>query len=198
MSQKPEHIHPIHDKILSRSEKQELLGQKATCLWFTGLSGSGKSTLAAAVEKELYQRKILTQILDGDNLRSGLNNNLGFSSEDRVENIRRIAELNKLFLDCGIVVMNCFVSPTIEIRAMAKEIIGVDFKEIFVNAPLEVCEERDVKGLYKKARAGGIKNFTGIDAPFEAPISPDLEIKTDEMDLEASVNKVIEFVEGLI
>jgi adenylylsulfate kinase len=198
MNDKSDHIHPIHDKILSREEKESLLDQRATCLWFTGLSGSGKSTLAASVEKELYRSGILTQILDGDNVRSGLNNNLGFSEEDRRENIRRIAELNKLFLDCGVVVMNCFVSPTKEIRKMAKEIIGPDFREIYVNAPLELCEDRDVKGLYKKARAGIIKDFTGIDAPFEVPNEPDLEIRTGEQSLEESTQKVIEFLKKII
>ncbi len=195
---KGENIHPIHDKILDRSAKEKLLGQKGLCLWFTGLSGSGKSTVAAALERELHKKGVLTMILDGDNVRSGINNNLGFSEEDRKENIRRIAELNKLFLSCGMVVINCFVSPTKEIRSQAAQIIGEDFNEVYVNAPLEICEQRDVKGLYKKARAGEIKNFTGLDAPFEAPESPRLEIRTHEMSLEASVQTALHFLEDKI
>lgn len=192
-----ENIHPIHDKILSRDQKESLLNQKSVCLWFTGLSGSGKSTLATELEKRLYSKGVLTQVLDGDNIRDGLNSNLGFSVEDRTENIRRIAELNKLFVNCGIVTLNCFVSPSEAIRKQAKEIVGEkDFIEIYVNAPLEVCEERDVKGLYAKARSGQIKNFTGIDAPFEAPVNPDLEILTGQQSLAESTEAVLKYLES--
>jgi adenylylsulfate kinase len=165
----------------------------------TGVSGSGKTNNAIGVEKELQKRGFLTQILDGDYIRTGINKNLGFSEEDRTENIRRIAEVSKLFVNCGIVAINCFVSPTIDIRDNAKEIIGEeDFLEVYVNAPYSVCEERDVKGLYKKARNGEIKNFTGLDAPFEAPENPFLEIKTSEMTAEQSVEKVVEAIFPLL
>ena len=182
-----DNIHPIFDKLLGRSDKQEFLSQRSKVLWFTGLSGSGKSTIAEALEKLLFSKGYFVQVLDGDNTRSGINNNLGFSIDDRKENIRRIAEISKLFLDSGIICINSFVSPTIAIRNMAKEIIGADnFLEIYVNTPLEICEQRDVKGLYKKARAGLIKDFTGIDSPFEEPENAFLEIKTDNMSVEES------------
>jgi adenylylsulfate kinase len=184
-------IHPIFDRILSRDEKENLLKQKGMVIWMTGLSGSGKSTIAIGLEKKLFEKGILTQVLDGDNVRTGINNNLGFSEDDRTENIRRIAEVSKLFLNCGIVCINCFVSPTIEIRANAKKIIGNDFVEVFINTPIEECEKRDVKGLYKKARAGEIKDFTGIDAPFEAPAHPDIEIKTVGKTIDESVNELL-------
>ena len=144
------HIYPIFDRMLQRSDRENLLKQKGLMLWFTGLSGSGKSTLAIALERELYQNGILCRILDGDNIRSGINNNLGFSEADRIENIRRIAEVSKLFVDCGIVTIAAFISPTNEIRQMAADIIGKDdFMEIYVSTPLEVCEKRDVKGQEK-------------------------------------------------
>lgn len=181
------HIHPTFDQLLQRSDKEELLKQKATCLWLTGLSGSGKTTIAKGLEKKLHNEGYMTQLLDGDNVRTGLCNNLSFSIEDRQENIRRIAELNKLFLDAGVITISCFVSPTIEIREMAKSIIGLDFQEVFINTPLEVCESRDVKGLYAKARKGEIKNFTGIDSPFEAPLNPNIELKTENQSIESSV-----------
>jgi adenylylsulfate kinase len=172
-----------------------LLQQRSKVIWLTGLSGSGKTTLARNIEMDLNKRGFLTQILDGDNVRTGINNNLGFSEEDRVENIRRIAEVTKLFIDCGIICINSFISPTKEIRQLAKNIIGEDnFIEIYVNTPLEVCEARDIKGLYKKAREGKIKNFTGIDAPFEAPENPAVEIKTEEMSLEDSVKKCMDVI----
>ncbi len=190
-----EHIHPIFDRLLQRTDKEELLQQRSKVIWLTGLSGSGKSTIAQHIEKILHQKGYLTMLLDGDNIRTGINNNLTFSDADRVENIRRIAEVSKLFLHCGIITLNSFVSPTNEIRKMAKEIIGEDdFLEIYVNAPLEVCEARDVKGLYKKARAGQIPDFTGITSPFEAPAHPALEIRTDQMEIEASVNMLLEFI----
>lgn len=192
MTTKATNIHPVFDRILGRDEKQKFLKQSSKVIWMTGLSGSGKTTIAIGVEKELQKRGILTQILDGDNIRTGINKNLGFSEEDRSENIRRIAEVSKLFLNCGIVTINCFVSPTIDIREIAKEIIGEeDFLEVYVNASYKVCEERDVKGLYKKARNGEIKNFTGLDAPFEAPKNPFLEIKTSEISVEESVEKLV-------
>jgi adenylylsulfate kinase len=181
------HIHPTFDQLLQRSDKEELLKQKATCLWLTGLSGSGKTTIAKGLEKKLHAEGFMTQLLDGDNVRTGLCKNLSFSIEDRQENIRRIAELNKLFLDAGVITISCFVSPTIEIREMAKSIIGSDFQEVFINTPLEVCESRDVKGLYAKARKGEIKNFTGIDSPFEAPLNPNIELKTAYQSIEATV-----------
>ena len=183
------HIYPIFDRMLQRNDREKLLGQKGIILWFTGLSGSGKSTLAIALERELYNSGILCRILDGDNIRTGINNNLGFTEADRVENIRRIAEVAKLFVDCGVVTIAAFISPTEQIRQMAADIIGKDdFFEIYVNTPLEVCEERDVKGLYKKARQGEIKNFTGISAPFEAPLNPTITIDTSACSLEESVN----------
>ncbi len=184
-------IHPIFDRILSREEKEKLLNQKGMVIWMTGLSGSGKSTIAIGLEKKLFEKGILTQVLDGDNVRTGINNNLGFSEQDRTENIRRIAEVSKLFLNCGIVCINCFVSPTVEIRANAKKIIGNDFVEVFINTPIEECEKRDVKGLYKKARAGEIKDFTGINAPFEMPTHPDIEIKTVGKTIDESVNELL-------
>ena len=183
------HIYPIFDRMLQRNDREKLLGLKGIMLWFTGLSGSGKSTLAIALERELYNSGILCRILDGDNIRTGINNNLGFTEADRVENIRRIAEVAKLFVDCGVVTIAAFISPTEQIRQMAADIIGKDdFFEIYVNTPLEVCEERDVKGLYKKARQGEIKNFTGISAPFEAPLNPAITIDTSACSLEESVN----------
>lgn len=180
------------DKILQRADKEQLLKQKGIAIWFTGLSGSGKTTIAIALEKELKAKGLLTQILDGDNIRTGINNNLGFSDGDRIENIRRIAEVTKLFVNCGVVTICCFVSPTEEIRNNAKSIIGAsDFTEVFVNTPLEVCEKRDVKGLYAKARKGEIKDFTGINAPFEAPLNPEI-ILTDALSIEESVKKILD------
>lgn len=188
-------IHPVFDRILGRESKEEFLGQRAKVIWLTGLSGSGKSTIGIGLEKALNDLRIFTQVLDGDNVRSGINNNLGFSEEDRKENIRRIAEVSKLFLNCGVVAINCFVSPTIEIRQQAKDIIGEeDFLEVFIDTPLEVCEQRDVKGLYKKARAGEIKDFTGIQSPFEAPVHPDHIIKTANQSIEESVEELLQFV----
>lgn len=183
------HIYPIFEKTLQRQDREELLKQKGIMIWFTGLSGSGKSTLAIALERELYKQGYLCRILDGDNIRSGINNNLGFSEADRTENIRRIAEVSKLFVDCGIVTIAAFISPTNAIRKMAADIIGSeDFLEIYVSTPIEECEKRDVKGLYKKARKGEIKDFTGISSPFEAPEHPFIEIDTSVCPLEESVN----------
>lgn len=194
---KDEHIYPIFDRMLSRQDKEELLGQRGVMLWLTGLSGSGKSTIAIALERELHKRGLLCRILDGDNIRSGINNNLGFSEEDRVENIRRIAEIGKLFVDTGIITIAAFISPNNDLRRMAARIIGEeDFLEIFVSTPLGECERRDVKGLYAKARCGEIKNFTGISAPFEAPEHPALSLDTSKMSLEASVQALLELLLG--
>jgi adenylylsulfate kinase len=190
-----EDIHPVFHQLLHREDKEKLLHQHAVVVWMTGLSGAGKTTLARRLEVELSRRGFLTQVLDGDNIRTGISNNLGFSEADRKENIRRIAEVSKLFLDCGIICLNSFISPTAAIRQMAKEIIGPeDFIEVYVNAPLEVCEQRDVKGLYKKARAGKIKRFTGIDAPYEPPENPDIEIRTDRLTVEDSAKKCLDFI----
>lgn len=189
------HIYPIFDKMLSRSDKEELLKQHGVMVWFTGLSGSGKSTIAIALERELHKRGVLCRILDGDNIRSGINNNLGFSEADRVENIRRIAEVSKLFVDTGIVTIAAFISPNNDIREMAARIIGSnDFLEVYVSTPLEECERRDVKGLYAKARKGEIKNFTGISAPFEAPVHPALTLDTSVLSLEESVDQLLSLV----
>ena len=190
-----EHIYPIFDKMLARADKEKLLGQRGLMIWFTGLSGSGKSTIAIALEREFHRRGILCRILDGDNIRSGINNNLGFTEADRVENIRRIAEVAKLFIDTGIVTLAAFISPNNDIREMAARIIGKDdFLEVYVSTPLEECERRDVKGLYAKARRGEIKNFTGITAPFEAPVHPALTLDTSVLSLEESVNRLLELV----
>ena len=193
--QKSNHIYPIFDKMLSRDDKEDLLHQKGVMVWFTGLSGSGKSTIAIALERELHKRGLLCRILDGDNIRSGINNNLGFSEQDRIENIRRIAEVGKLFVDTGIITLAAFISPNNELREMAASIIGKkDFLEIYVSTPIEECERRDVKGLYAKAKKGEIKDFTGVSAPFEAPKHPALSLDTSILTLEESVNKLLEII----
>ena len=190
-----ENIYPIFEKMLQRKDREALLKQKGIMIWFTGLSGSGKNTLAIALERELYKQGILCRILDGDNIRSGINNNLGFSEADRTENIRRIAEVSKLFVDCGIVTIAAFISPTHAIRRMASEIIGEDdFLEVYVSTPIEECERRDVKGLYAKARRGEIKEFTGISSPFEAPEHPFISIDTSRQSLADSVKVLLEAV----
>ncbi len=189
-----ENIHPIFDSILQTSQKEELLKQKAAVLWMVGLSGSGKSTLARGLEKALHAEGFLTALLDGDNLRSGLNSNLGFSQDDRRENIRRAAEASALLASNGVVTICSLISPTDEIRSMAREIIGEPYTEIFVECPLEVCEQRDVKGLYAKARRGEIKDFTGIDSPFESPQTPDLKINTAETELDEALDQLKQFV----
>lgn len=190
-----DNIHPVFEKMLSREERQKKLNQKSCVLWFTGLSGSGKSTIAVNLERLLFQSGFFAQVLDGDNIRFGLNKNLGFSTEDREENIRRISEVAKLYCDSGIITICSFVSPTAEIRNQAKSIIGEnDFYEIFVDTPLEVCENRDVKGLYKKARKGEIQNFTGIDAPYEKPKNPDLTIETDSQSILESTEIVFNYI----
>lgn len=191
----PQNIHTIFDRLVQREDRERLLEQKAKVFWLTGLSGSGKSTLAAGLQRALHAQGKLVYVLDGDNVRSGINNNLGFSEADRTENIRRIAEAAKLFLDAGIITICSFVSPTNELRALAKNIIGEnDFLEIYINAPLATCEERDVKGLYAKARKGEIKDFTGVNAPFEAPTAPALELKTDAQNEDDSVHTLLTFV----
>ena len=180
-----EHIFPDFDNIVSRQEKEQRLNQKSKVIWFTGLSGSGKTTLAAALERNLFRQGFLAQILDGDNIRSGINNNLGFSPEDRMENIRRIAEISKLLINSGLICICSFVSPTEETRRIVRDIVGKeDFLEIFVSTPIEVCESRDVKGLYQKARAGLIKDFTGVSAPFEIPQNAILSIDTSDKNVE--------------
>lgn len=190
-----DNIYPIFDRMLSRHDKEQLLGQKGVMLWFTGLSGSGKSTVAIALERELQKRGLLCRILDGDNIRTGINANLGFSADDRRENIRRVAEVAKLFVDTGIITIAAFVSPTEDLRNLAQHIIGKDdFKEIFISTPIEECERRDVKGLYARARRGEVKNFTGISAPFEAPQHPALSLDTSKLSLEESVAQLLQLL----
>jgi len=188
-------IYPIFDRMLARADKESLLRQHSVMIWFTGLSGSGKSTIAIALERELHKRGLLCRILDGDNIRAGINNNLGFSEADRVENIRRIAEVSKLFIQTGIITIAAFISPSNEIREMAASIIGKeDFLEIYVNTPIEECERRDVKGLYAKARRGEIKDFTGVSAPFEVPLHPALSLDTSVLTVEESVNRLLDLI----
>jgi adenylylsulfate kinase len=180
---------------VSRKAKEEKLNQHAKVIWMTGLSGSGKTTIALLLERELFNRGFLVQLLDGDLVRSGINNNLKFSVDDRTENIRRIAEISRLFIHCGVITINCFISPTNAIRAMARNIIGPhDFIEVYMNSSLAVCEARDTKGLYAKARSGELKEFTGIDSPFEIPEKPDLELKTDELTVEETLAKALDFI----
>ena len=189
------HIYPIFDRMLTRKDKEDLLKQHSVMIWFTGLSGSGKSTLAIALERESQHRGLLCRILDGDNIRSGINNNLGFSEEDRVENIRRIAEIGKLFVDTGIITIAAFISPNNDIREMAANIIGKEnFMEVFVSTPIEAGEKRDVKALKAMARRGEIRNYTGVSAPFEVPLHPALSLDTSILSVEESVNKLLELV----
>ncbi|MCW5900152.1 MAG: adenylyl-sulfate kinase [Flavobacteriales bacterium] len=195
MAPRPAHIHPVFDRLLARRDKEALLGQRGLCLWMTGLSGSGKSTIAAELERRLHAEGIHTMVLDGDNVRTGINNNLGFSEADRTENIRRIAEVARLFVGNGTVTICCFVSPTIAIREQAKAIIGIDdFVEVFVDTPLEECERRDVKGLYAKARAGEVKDFTGISAPFEPPPAADIVIHTVGRPMEENAQDLLNVI----
>jgi adenylylsulfate kinase len=195
MATRPAHIHPVFDRLLQRADKEALLGQHGLCIWMTGLSGSGKSTIAADLEHRLYAEGIHTMVLDGDNVRTGINSNLGFSEADRTENIRRIAEVAKLCVQNGAVVICCFVSPTIAIRELARTIIGAnDFIEVFIDAPLEECERRDVKGLYAKARSGEVKDFTGISAPFEAPTAPSIRITTQDRNAEQCTTELLNYI----
>ncbi len=190
-----EHIYPVFDSILKKEDKEKLLNQSAKVIWFTGLSGSGKTTLAKWLERNLHERGFLVQILDGDNIRTGINNNLGFSETDREENIRRISEVTKLFLNAGIITLNSFITPTEAIREVVKNIIGEEnIIDIFVNPPLEECEKRDTKGLYEKARKGEIKNFTGISSPFEAPANPKLILDTQALSIETCIEQLLEVI----
>jgi len=185
-------LHPVFDQIMTREDKENLLRQRSKVIWFTGLSGAGKTTLAKELEKRMHQNGYLTQVLDGDNIRMGINNNLGFTEVDRMENIRRIAEVSKLLIHSGVITINSFISPTHDIRHLAMDIIGrEDFIEIYVSTPIEVCEQRDIKGLYKKAREGKIKNFTGIDSPFEPPENPDVEIDTTNLSVSECLDEII-------
>jgi len=191
----PEKLYIIeHAFKINRAERERANGHKAICLWFTGLSGAGKSTIANLVEQQLFERGVKTFILDGDNVRSGLNKGLTFSIHDRDENLRRIGEVSKLMCDAGLVVLATFISPLIRERQMLRELLGASFYEIFVDAPVEVCEQRDAKGLYKKARAGQISNFTGINSPFEPPISPEIHLVTTILSPDEAVNKILEQV----
>ena len=191
-------IYPVFNQILSKEEKEERLKQNAKCIWLTGLSGSGKTTIAIELERKLFDMGYFVQILDGDNIRSGISNNLDFSNSDRFENIRRISEVSKLFVNSGIITINCFVSPTDEIRSEARKIIGKDnFVGIFVNTDIEICEERDTKGLYKKARKGEIKNFTGISSKFERPDSTFFEIDATK-NITETLNDLLKIVLPLI
>lgn len=189
-----ENIHPTIFKI-TQADRIKSLGQRPLLAWFTGLSGSGKSTLANGVESALHLRGVHTYLLDGDNIRTGLSQDLSFTDGDRVENIRRIAEVSKLMMDAGLVVLSAFISPFREEREMIRNLVGAEnFLEIFVDCPIQVCEERDVKGLYQKARKGLIKNFTGIDSPYQAPLNPFVTIKTAEESLVDSISKITELL----
>lgn len=194
-----DNIHPIFERTVQRSARETRNGHRAGVVWLTGLSGSGKSTIATAVERQLFDDGQFVVLLDGDNVRTGLCGDLGFSLDDRRENIRRIAETAKLFANVGALVLCSFVSPTREIRALARNIIGEqDFHEVFVNTPLAVCEARDVKGLYAKARAGEIKGFTGIDSPYESPEEPFLNLQTENLTVEESAAEVIRAIRSNI
>ncbi len=182
-----QNLYSTKDSLLSREDKEKLLNQKGICIWLTGLSGSGKTTIANYVSRQLHDNGVYTQVLDGDNIRLGINKNLSFSDQDRQENIRRIAEVTKLFVEAGVVTFCCFVSPTQKMRALAKNVIGEnDFFEVFVSTNLETCEIRDVKGLYKRARKGEIKDFTGVSSSFECPVNPDLVLDTENK----SINEI--------
>lgn len=190
---------PEHNFYIQRKQREQILQQKSKVIWMTGLSGAGKTSVAKLLEVKLSEQGFLCYILDGDIIRSGISNNLTFTEADRVENIRRIAEVSKLFIDCGIITINCFISPTEAIREMARDIIGEEnFIEVFIHAPFDVCEQRDVKGLYSKARKGEIKNFTGIDSPFDPPLNPAITINTDQQTIEESVQKLMDYVKPII
>ena len=184
-----------HNYKITKSQREDLHGHKSFLVWFTGLSGSGKSTLANLIEVELHKKGLSTYILDGDNIRRGINKNLSFTSKDRSENIRRVGEISNLMIDAGVITLAAFISPYIKDRQNVMQIVGHEnFIEIYVNTSIKECERRDVKGLYKKARKGEIKNMTGISAPYEAPVNPDLEIVTDGQSIEQSVNQLLEFL----
>lgn len=191
---KPLNLYTQYTKV-SNLDREKLLNQKGLLIWFTGLSGSGKSTLAVALEKVLFDKGFKTYLLDGDNIRQGLNKDLTFDENGRVENIRRIGEVSRLMLDAGMLVLSAFISPFRSDRELVKKTVGINsFLEVFVDCPIEICEQRDVKGLYQKARAGAIKNFTGIDSPYEMPQNPDLILKTAEMSLNDSLALLVEKV----
>lgn len=191
-------LYPIQTKV-STEQRQQLLKQKAILIWFTGLSGSGKSTLAVQLEAQLYAKGFATYLLDGDNVRTGLNKDLSFGDEGRIENIRRIGEVSKLMLDAGLIVLSAFISPFKTDRDQVKQIVGAEnYVEVFVDTPLEICEQRDVKGLYKKARAGEVKNFTGIDSPYEQPEQPDVVIPTHHMSVDESLDLLLKLIEPKI
>lgn len=195
MEKKATNIHSIFDRLVSREEKEGLIKQKGVCFWLTGLSGSGKSTIAQGVERKLFEDGRMVQVLDGDNIRTGICNNLGFDPDDRVENIRRIAEVTKLFVNAGMITLNSFISPTLAIREKAQTIIGeADFHEIYISTDLAECERRDVKGLYKKARNGEIPNFTGIHQAYEAPENPAFVVDTVGNSIENSVDSLYNFI----
>ena len=195
MNDSNNNIFPVFDNILSKENKEKQLNQKAKVIWMTGLSGSGKTTIAIEVEKRLYEIGYLVQILDGDNIRVGISSNLSFSNKDRLENIRRISEVSKLFINCGIITINCFVSPSNIIRKQAKDIIGIEnFIGVFINSNLETCEKRDTKGLYKKARKGEIDNFTGISSEFEIPDKSYININTSNLSIDKSVDQLMEAI----
>lgn len=184
-----------HEHTVSREQKQELKGHQACVLWYTGLSGSGKSTIANAVEAKLFEMGKHTYTLDGDNIRHGLNGDLTFSDKDRVENIRRIGEVSKLFVDAGLIVSTAFISPFLSDRQQARDLLSEgEFIEVFIDTPIDVCEQRDPKGLYQKARAGEIKNFTGIDSAYEAPIAAEIHVKTAEQKIEQSVQQILDYL----
>jgi len=186
-----------HNATVTREKRNQLNNHKSIIIWFTGLSGSGKSTLAHSVEEELYKLNCRTFVLDGDNVRHGLSSNLTFRNNDRKENIRRIGEVAKLMMEAGVIAITAFISPFREDRSNVRQLLSKgDFIEIYCKASLEVCESRDVKGLYKRARAGEVKNYTGIDSPYEAPDNPELVIDTDSESLEESVTKVIDFLKS--
>lgn len=183
-----------HDAAVTSDERQRKLGNKPCVLWYTGLSGSGKSTIANAVDRMLHDKGYSTYLLDGDNVRHGLNKDLGFTDADRVENIRRITEVSRLFNDAGLIVSTAFISPFISDRESARDLVGKDFIEIFVDTPLSECEKRDPKGLYKKARAGEIPNFTGIDSPYEAPLNAELHVETAGKEIEEVAAQVVTYL----
>lgn len=198
MESSRDNIFPVFNQIISKREKENRLKQNAKCIWLTGLSGSGKTTLAIRLEKELFNRGYLVQILDGDNIRSGISSNLNFSNEDRLENIRRISEVSKLFINCGVITINCFISPTNKMRVEAKKIIGHEnFIGVYINTDLNTCEKRDTKGLYKKARKGEIKNFTGISSKFEKPDNTYIEIDASK-EINESLNDLIKNIIPII
>lgn len=185
-----------HQHHVSKKDRSNLKGQRSCVLWFTGLSGSGKSTIANAVESKLLALDKHTYLLDGDNIRMGLNKGLSFSETDRIENIRRIGEVSKLFVDAGVIVLTAFISPFVKDREQVRNLLNDgEFLEVFIDTPLEVCESRDPKGLYQKARAGEIPNFTGISSPYEAPANPEIWLKTDEMSVEEAANKVVSYLQ---